>query len=87
MHLYLRLQLTGLALALGAADNATEESFTSSAWSAVSNYSGSISASLDGLIDSSSGTEKSTNGGYRITNVAQAPGRDGMLRRTVRQLY
>lgn len=80
------LPLTGAILALGIglgwglAGTVYAESFTSSASSAASTSSASISTSLDGSSDSSSHKEKTAAGDYRITEVAQAPGGDGLLR-------
>lgn len=84
------LTLTGALLALGIglgwglAGTVYAESFTSSASSAASTSSASISNSLEGSSDSSTNKEKTAAGDYRITEVAQAPGRDGLLRLQMR---
>lgn len=70
----------GVGLGWGLAGTAYAESFTSSASSAASTSSASISNSLDGSSDSSQNKEKTAAGDYRITEVAQAPGREGLLR-------
>ncbi|GKT02117.1 hypothetical protein AVKW3434_22030 [Acidovorax sp. SUPP3434] len=58
-------------------------SSASSASSAGSASSGSVSDSLSGSSDSGKGDEKKANGDYEITDVAQAPGRAGVLRVTM----
>lgn len=59
------------------------DSFTSSASSAGSASSGSVSDSLNGSSNSSSGDRKTADADYRITDVAEAPGRDGFVRVTM----
>jgi len=71
----------GAVLCLPLASQA--DSFTSSASSAGSASSGSVSDSLNGSSNSSSGDRKTADADYRITDVAQAPGRDGFVRVTL----
>lgn len=76
--------MLGLAAALTVACNANADSFVSSASSAGSQSSGSISDSLKGSSNSSSrDNNKVANGPYRIIDVAALPGRDGMTRLTL----
>jgi hypothetical protein len=70
-------------LAAGLSAQARADSFASSASSAGSASSGSISTSLNGSSNSSSNNDKIANGAYRIDRVeqlAQAPGKPGMVR-------
>jgi hypothetical protein len=55
------------------------DSFASSASSAGSASSGSVSDSLQGSSNSSKGDDKVAEGDYRVVEVAEAPGRPGML--------
>jgi hypothetical protein len=55
------------------------DSFASSASSAGSASSGSVSDSLQGSSNSSKGEDKVADGDYRVIEVAEAPGRPGML--------
>lgn len=73
-----RLACTAAGLAF--AFNAQAELFTSLASSAGSASSGSVSASLRGSSKSSFDGDKVADGDYRITEVAQAPERDGFIR-------
>lgn len=59
------------------------DSLASTASSAGSASSGSVSTSLTGSSNSSSGDNKTADADYRITDVAQAPGRDGFVRVTM----
>jgi len=70
-------------LASGFAAHARADSFASSASSAGSASSGSISTSLNGSSNSSTRNDRIANGAYRIDRIeqlAQAPGRPGMVR-------
>jgi hypothetical protein len=81
-HLFLAAVLAG-----GVAAQAQADSFASSASSAGSASSGSISTSLNGSSNSSSNNDKIANGAWRIDRVetlAQAPGRPGMVRLSMR---
>ncbi|MYN02736.1 hypothetical protein GTP41_11565 [Pseudoduganella sp. DS3] len=61
------------------------DSFTSSASSAGSASSGSVSDSISGSSKSSSGDDKKVAAGqYRVMDVAQAPGKPGATRLTLR---
>jgi hypothetical protein len=72
--------LAGLALlALATSTPCVADSFASSASSAGSASSGSVSDSLKGSSNSSSGDDKVADGDYRVLEVAEAPGRPGML--------
>jgi len=62
---------------------AQADSFASSASSAGSASSGSASDSLKGSSNSSSGDKKTAGADYRITDVAEAPGRAGFVRLTL----
>lgn len=75
-------RLAGFTAVLAMAFGAHAESFTSSvASSASSASSGSVSASLSASSRSSfDGDGKVAEGNYRITEVAQAPGRGGFTR-------
>lgn len=74
-------RLAGIAAVLATALNAQADSFTSSvASSAGSASSGSVSASLRGSSKSSFDGDKVAEGDYRITEVAQATGRQGFTR-------
>ncbi|UVH54953.1 hypothetical protein NWF24_19125 [Variovorax paradoxus] len=74
-------RLAGIAAVLATALNAQADSFTSSvASSAGSASSGSVSASLRGSSKSSFDGDKVAEGDYRITEVAQATGREGFTR-------
>ncbi|UVW27821.1 hypothetical protein [Massilia sp. H6] len=59
-------------------------SFTSSASSAGSASSGSVSDSIGSSSNSSSDDDKVAAGNYRVINVAQAPGKPGVTRMTLR---
>lgn len=72
-----------LAAALCGVLQAHAESFTSSAVSAGSASSGSVSDSLHGSSKSSARDDKVADADYRITDVAQAPGRAGTARLTL----
>lgn len=72
-----------LAAALCAVVQAHAESFTSSALSAGSASSGSVSDSLHGSSKSSARDEKVADADYRITDVAKAPDRAGIARLTL----
>ncbi|MES2148542.1 MAG: hypothetical protein V4508_02000 [Pseudomonadota bacterium] len=76
-----RLACFAGALALGL--NAHADSFTSSASSAGSASSGSVSDSFRGSSNSSTGDKKTANGAYRIIDIAQVPDRTGMTRVTM----
>jgi type IV secretory pathway TrbL component len=74
-------RVAGIAAVLATALNAQADSFTSSvASSAGSASSGSVSASLRGSSKSSFDGDKVAEGDYRITEVAQATGREGFTR-------
>lgn len=73
-----------LALAAPCALPAHAESFASSASSAGSASSASVSDSLRGTSDSSSGRRQVADGDYRVIQVADAAGRPGLLRVTLR---
>ncbi len=61
------------------------DSFTSSASSAGSASSGSVSDSISGSSKSSSGDDKKVAAGqYRVIEVAEAPGKPGAARLTLR---
>lgn len=79
-------QLAGLSLLAAAfALPAHADSFTSSASSAGSASSGSVSDSISGSSKSSSGDDKKVAAGqYRVIDVAQAPGKPGATRLTLR---
>jgi hypothetical protein len=83
MQFFSLLRLACLAGALGLALNARAESFASSASSAGSESSGSVSTSLRGSSDSSTGGRKTADGAYRIVDIALAPERAGMARITM----
>jgi hypothetical protein len=72
-----------LVAAISATLHAHAESFTSSAVSTGSASSGSVSASLHGSSNSSTGDEKTADGNYRIIDVATAPDRAGVARVTM----
>ena len=73
--------LTSLALLVIATQMPSHaESFASSASSAGSASSGSVSDSLQGSSNSSKGDNKVADGEYRVIDIAEAPGRPGMLR-------
>ncbi|RDS87735.1 hypothetical protein [Pseudomonas fluorescens] len=77
------IRLAFLVAAIGFAAHAQAELFassTSSASSAGSASSGSVSDSLSGSSDSSEEDKKISDGNYKISDVAQAPGRAGILR-------
>ena len=63
--------------------HAHAESFTSSAVSTGSASSGSMSASLHGSSNSSTGGDKTADGNYRVINVAAIPDRAGITRLTM----
>lgn len=80
---FARHLILATVLAAGVAAQAQADSFASSASSAGSASSGSISTSLNGSSNSSTRNDKVANGAYRIDRVeqlAQAPGRPGMVR-------
>lgn len=79
------IRLVCLVTALSVALVAHADSFTStsSASSAGSASSGSMSDSLRGSSNSSTGAAKTADADYRITEVAQAPDRAGMSRITL----
>ena len=77
------LRLACLAAIAGAALNVHADSFTSSASSAGSASSGSVSNSLRGSSNSSTGGDKTADGDYRIIEVAEAPDRAGIARVTM----
>lgn len=60
------------------------DSFTSSASSAGSASSGSVSDSIGASSDSSSGDKKVAAGQYRVIDIAEAPGKAGKTRLTLR---
>jgi hypothetical protein len=76
-------RLAYLAATAGFTLHAHAESFTSSAVSTGSASSGSVSASLHGSSNSSTGDNKTADGNYRIIDVAMAPGRAGITRVTM----
>lgn len=76
-------RLACLVAVLGMSPHAYAESFASSASSAGSASSGSVSDSLSGSSGSSNDDEKTASGDYRITDVAQAPGRANFQRVTL----
>lgn len=69
-----------LAAALGLATLAHADSFTSSASSAGSASSGSVSDSLQGSSNSSTGDKRRADGNYQIIDIDQTPGRAGSTR-------
>jgi type IV secretory pathway TrbL component len=69
-----------LAAALGLAMHAHADSFTSSASSAGSASSGSVSDSLQGSSNSSTGDNRRADGNYKILDIDQTPGRAGSTR-------
>ncbi len=73
-----------LAVAALFALSAQADTITSSASSAGSASSASVSDSLRGSSDSSSGRRQVADGDYRVIQVADAAGRPGMLRVTLR---
>lgn len=79
-------RLAGVSLlATAIALPAHADSFTSSASSAGSASSGSVSDSISGSSKSSSGDDKKVAAGqYRVIDVAQAPGKPGATRLTLR---
>jgi hypothetical protein len=83
MTLPVVLRLACLAATVGVASNVHAESFTSSASSAGSASSGSVSNSLRGSSNSSTGGDKTADGDYRIIEVAKAPDRAGIARVTM----
>jgi hypothetical protein len=84
MNLLLTLRLACFAAATGIAAVAHADSFTSSASSAGSASSGSVSDSLHGSSKSSTGGDKTADLDYRIIDVAAIPGRAGVARITMR---
>lgn len=74
---------TLLLLGLGAAAGAGAESLASSASSAGSASVGSLSDSVKGSSNSSSGKTQVAEGAYRVIDVAAAPDRDQALRITL----
>jgi hypothetical protein len=72
-----------IAAILSTALFAHADSFTSSASSAGSASSGSVSASLRGSSNSSTGGDKAVAADYRIIEVAGAPDRAGIARITM----
>jgi hypothetical protein len=73
-------RLACVTACLAFAFNAQAEVFTSLASSAGSASSGSVSASMRSSGNSSFDGDKVAEGDYRITEVAQAPGREGFTR-------
>ena len=69
--------------ALTVACHAHADSFVSSASSAGSTSSGSVSDSLNGSSNSSTDKHKVADGAYRIIDIAATPGRAGMTRVTM----
>lgn len=76
-------RLAGVAAIICFMPHAYADSFTSSASSAGSASSGSVSASLRGSSNSSTGGDKTADGDYRIIEVAKAPDRAGIARVTM----
>lgn len=72
-----------LIAALALTPQVHAELLTSSASSAGSAASGSVSDSLSGLSGSSRDQKETAEGDYRITDVARATGRAGILRVTM----
>ena len=83
MHITTTLRLACFVGALGLGLNAHADSFASSASSAGSASSGSVSDSLRGSSDSSTGGRRTADGAYQIIEIAQAPDRAGMARVTM----
>lgn len=79
-------QIAGISLlAAVVAMPVQADSFTSSASSAGSASSGSVSDSISGSSKSSSGDDKKVAAGqYRVIDVAEAPGKPGAARLTLR---
>jgi hypothetical protein len=73
------LALFGSALGVAATTTAHADSFTSSAASAASQSVGSVSTSLQGSSNSSSGGRTVAEGEYEVTNVASVHDKAGML--------
>jgi len=80
MPLPLALRAAGVAACLCAALQAHAGSLASSASSAGSTASGSASDSLNASSHSSTRDDKTADGDYRITTIAQAPDRPGIAR-------
>lgn len=78
------LQIAALAVLAAATAAAQADTITSSASSAGSASSASVSDSLRGSSDSSSGRRQVADGDYRVIQVADAAGRPGLLRVTLR---
>ena len=76
--------LTAAMIAAAAAVPAHADSVASSASSAGSASSGSISDSIGGSSNSSTRDRKVAAGDYRVIDVAQAPGKAGTTRLTLR---
>ncbi len=83
VRIYTTLRLAVVAGALGLGMNAHADSFTSSASSAGSASSGSVSDSLTTSSGSVSGGNKTANGPYRIIDIAQTPNRADRARLTL----
>ncbi|XAH22721.1 hypothetical protein AAFF27_22400 [Xylophilus sp. GW821-FHT01B05] len=83
MTLLSTCRLACVAAIMGVAAQAQAALFTSSASSAGSASSGSVSDSLRGSSDSSTGGARTAEGDYRVTDVAQAPDRAGIARVTM----
>lgn len=78
MRFHFGLRLASFAVATGLACHVHAESFTSSASSAGSASSGSVSDSLHGSSNSSK-DDKTADGDYRIIDVAEVAGRTDRL--------
>lgn len=76
-------RLAVLAAAASLSLHAQADSFTSSASSAGSASSGSVSDSLRGSSNSSTGGNKTADGDYRVIEVAKTPDRAGFARVTM----
>ena len=80
MRHFAAIRTTILAASLGLAVHAHADSFTSSASSAGSASSGSVSDSFQGSSNSSTGDKKRNAGNYKIIDIEQTPGRPGSKR-------
>ncbi len=83
MTVSLAFRFVCLTAALGAWFAVHAESFASSASSAGSASSGSVSTSLHGSSDSSTGGNKRADGDYRVIDMAALPERAGFARMTL----
>ncbi len=83
VHLLSTFRLACFAGALGLGLNAHADSFASSASSAGSASSGSVSTSLHGSSDSSTGGHKTADGAYHIIDIVQSPERANTTRVTM----